>query len=112
MQLRHCSSINWPPDWIRIDGEGNLKLTGEIGTLRSIVGSRLEPLATIYLMMDFEGGSYMGTLSFSESSLSNQVFELLQQHIGDGLQQVGNLEFSPLISDEQTPDQPLRPDIY
>lgn len=101
MQLRRCSSINWPPNWIRIEGEGNPKLTGEIGILRSIVRSRLEPLTTCYLTMEFQGCSYLGTLSFRERSLSDQVFELLQQHRGDSIQQIGNLEFRPLMSDEQ-----------
>jgi hypothetical protein len=104
MKLRHCSSINWPPDWIRIDGEGDAKLTGEFGILRSIVRSCLEPVTTCYLTMEFQGCSYMGTLSFRERSLSDQVFELLQRHSGDSIQQIGSLEFRPLMSDGQMLD--------
>jgi hypothetical protein len=104
MKLRDYSSINWPPNWTRIEGEGDPTLTGEIGILRSIVRSRFEPLTTCYLMMDFQGCSYMGTLSFREGSLSRQVFELLQQHSGDSLHQIGNLEFNPADDDEQMLD--------
>jgi hypothetical protein len=105
MQLRRCSSIDWPPNWIRTEGEGNAKLIGEIGILASVVRSRFEPL-TCYLMMEFQGSSYMGTLLFRERSLSGQVFELLQQHSGDSIQQIGNLEFRALMRDEQVLDQP------
>ena len=92
MQLRHCSLINWPPNWIRIEGEGSPKLTGEIGILISIARSRLDPPTKCYLMMDFQGCSYMGILSFTEDSLFQQAFELLQQHSGDSIQQIGDLE--------------------
>jgi hypothetical protein len=62
-------------------------------------------------MMEFQGCSYMSTLQFRERSLSDQLFELLQQHSGDSIQQIGNLEFRPLMSDERTLDSALRPDI-
>ncbi len=101
MQLRRCSSIDWPPNWIRTEGEGNAKLIGEIGILRSVVRSRFEPLTTCYLMMEFQGSSYMGTLLFREGSLCRQVFELLQQHSGESIQQIGNLEFRPSDDDEK-----------
>ena len=108
MQLRHCPSINWPPNWIRIEGEGSPNLTGEIGIFRSIALSRLEPLTICYLMMDFQGCSYMGTLSFREGSLSRQVFELLQQHSGESIQQIGYLEFRPSDDDEKMLDSKSR----
>ena len=108
MQLRHCPSINWPPNWIRIEGEGSPNLTGEIGIFRSIALSRLEPLTICYLMMDFQGCSYMGTLSFREGSLSRQVFELLQQHSGESIQQIGYLEFRPSDDDEKMLDSNSR----
>src|SRR4051812_44821608 len=109
MQLRRCLSINWPPNWIRIEGEGDPQLTGEIGILRSIVRSRLQPLTTCYLMMDFQGCSYMGTLSIKEGSLSRQVFELLQQHSGDSIQQIGNLELRFSDDDGQMLDSKSGP---
>jgi hypothetical protein len=110
MQLRHCSLIHWPPNWIRIEGEGDPKLTGEIGIFRSITLSRLEPLTTCYLTMDFQGCSYIGTLSFRKGSLSRQLFELLQQHSGESIQEIGNLEFRASDDHKQMLDS--KSDLY
>jgi hypothetical protein len=92
MKLRDCPLLKWPPVWNKIEGLGDTPLTGEIGILRSTSLSHVQPDRILYLVMDFDGSSYMGSLLFEYSILCGQVFDLLQQCRGYSIQQIAELD--------------------
>ena len=98
MKLRHYPFAQWPPPWTRIDGTGNTDISGEIGTLRSVSLSRVEPITTCYLLVDFQGSAYMGKLLVKDATVCRHMLEFLQQHSGYSIQQIGNLDMPDTIS--------------
>jgi hypothetical protein len=96
MQIRDQLSLNrcWPPAWMRINGSGDKNLNGEVGILRRVELSRIEPIERCYLLMDHDASSYMGTLVFDDDAFCRQVYSFLQRHTGRTIQQVGDLELS------------------
>jgi hypothetical protein len=93
MTLRADPSIrNWPPAWTRIGGSGDANLRGEIGTLRSVEISRIEPTRICYLTIDFGSSSYMGALLLDDEIACRQTYEVLQYRIGCSIQEIGDLE--------------------
>jgi hypothetical protein len=98
MKLRQYPFAKWPPTWTRIDGTGSTDLTGEIGTLRSVSLSRVEPITTCYILVDFQGSAYMGKLLVQDATVCRRMLEFLQQHCGYSIQQIGNLDMPDTIS--------------
>jgi len=88
---------NWPPTWVQSGGlrdTATPTLHGEIGTLTQILLSRIEPYTRCYLLIEFKGESYMGTLIFEDAAFCRQIHNLLQQHCGDSIRRIGNLDLS------------------
>src|SRR5262245_65889928 len=106
MQLRNHPLMsyrgipNWPPAWIQTGGLQDIAtpaLQGEIGTLTQVLLSRIGPYKTCYLLIDFKDRSYMGTLLFDDATFCRQVHDLLQQHLGESIRQVGNVDVGYML---------------
>jgi hypothetical protein len=91
MKLRDHPSTKWPPTWTRIDGDGDIDVTGEIGTLKGASTSRVQP-KTCYLIVDVGASFYMGRLVCDNAAACRQVLALLQRQIGCSIKQIGDLE--------------------
>jgi hypothetical protein len=50
---------SWPPAWTWIGGTDNQYPKGEVGILKEITLSQIEPADRIFLYMDYEDASYM-----------------------------------------------------
>jgi len=88
---------NWPPAWtMRGGGQENSKniLRGEIGTLEQVVHSSIEPDARIFLVIQFAGKSYMGTLLFKDAVFCQLSAGVLEAHLGKTIKEIGDLELS------------------
>src|SRR5262245_13795597 len=88
---------NWPPSWVQTDGLRDIAtptLIGEVGTLTQVLLSRIEPRTRCFLLIDFKEQPYMGTLLFDDATFCRQVHGLLQQHLGESIRQIGNLDVS------------------
>jgi hypothetical protein len=55
---------NWPPVWTWVDGLENTLPKGEVGILKWVGLSGIEPIDRCYLYMNHEGSSYLGCLLF------------------------------------------------
>ena len=94
MKLReHPGLSNWPPDWLSTSGS-KTQLRGEAGTLTNVGLSRIEPITTIYLTVEYEGDSFMGTLFCKDAVVCRVVHDVLQKQIGRPFKQVSDLEIS------------------
>ena len=91
---------NWPPSWVQAGGLRDIAtptLLGEDGTLTQVLLSRIEPRTRCFLLIDFKDQSYMGTLLFDDAAFCCQVHDLLQQHLGESIRQVGNVDVGYML---------------
>ena len=72
----------------------NQTLKGEIGFLREVRVSRMGGFNRCFLVIDYEGSAYMGTLFVDNFAFCVQMFQLLRSHCGKSLTEIGNLELS------------------
>jgi hypothetical protein len=85
----------WPPQWTKIEGLGDNKLTGEIGKLNSVSLSRLEPPTACYLLIEVGASSYMGAIMCDDDDdLCRKIYDLLQNHIGKPIKEIGDLDLT------------------
>jgi hypothetical protein len=88
---------NWPPIWTWRGGSGERGTPrGEIGVLRDVFLSRVEPRSRVYLIMEHDGAEYMGCLIFNEEKICGQLCQLLARHCGVAISAIGSLDLSYL----------------
>jgi hypothetical protein len=90
--LRHAGGSNWPPVWMQRRIDGFKAQTGEIGVLiyvHAASGSNKCDLAIVD-----ENENYTGTLLFDDAKSCHQIADLLRQHIGKSIKDIGDLDVS------------------
>ncbi len=100
MQLRHHPAMsydgisNWPPTWTKSCGAaGSVDvLQGEVGTLRRVLPSRIEPCARLFLQVGFGGKSYRAILLFNAAAVCRYLTDVLQAYLGRTIKEIGDLE--------------------
>ena len=87
---------NWPPVWSRLRGGKDLRPKGEVGVLREILRPAVDfaPANKFFIVMEFEGTSYMGCVVFEDVTFCNQVEILLRAHCGRAIEFIGGLDVS------------------
>jgi len=89
---------NWPPIWTWRGGEGlDRRPRGEIGVLRDVFLSRVEPRSRLYLIIEHENEEYMGCLLFADATFCAQICELLNKHCGCRVAELGDLDVTELM---------------
>jgi hypothetical protein len=89
MSYRHVR--NWPPVWTQARKETNKTLRGEVGILRYV---QRPTLNKCYLVIDYYGEYFVGTLIFDDFAFSAQVGELLQKQVGRSIKEIGDIDLS------------------
>jgi hypothetical protein len=88
---------NWPPTWTKSGGALDRAkdiLRGEIGVLDRVIPSAIEPHARIFLVIQFAGSSYMGTLLFQDAVFCRHITAVLQTQVGKTIKEIGVLDLS------------------
>jgi hypothetical protein len=88
---------NWPPVWTWIAGEQNKRPKGEVGVLRKIGISEIEPGNRCFLCMEYEEEWYIGCVLFDDPSFCRQIANLLHSCRGRGIAEIGDLDLSPTL---------------
>jgi hypothetical protein len=88
---------NWPPTWTWRGGQENIRPKGEVGILRDVFLSRVEPKSRIFLIVEHEKQEYMGCLLFSDWTFCGQISELLRSHCGKSIAEIGSLDISHVV---------------
>ena len=85
---------NWPPAWTRIRGGLDSHPAGEVGILREIVWSPIQvrPLDRFFLVIDYEGTTYMGCLLFDDAAFCLETQRLLRSYTGYTIEHIGGLD--------------------
>ena len=93
LMSRHCVH-NWPPVWTWIDGGEDDHPNGEVGILKEILVSRLQPEDRCFLRISYQGSDYLGCLLFDDPALCKQIIKLLQSYCDRRIAEIGSLDLS------------------
>ena len=85
---------SWPPAWTWIDGVENKPRRGEIGTLRAITLTKLNPANRCYLYIDHEGSSYISCLLFDDEAFCRHIVKLLEGYCNRTIAEIGGIDLS------------------
>ena len=98
--MNYRGLTSWPPIWTWRGGPGEDEgARGEVGILRDVFLSRVEPRSRVYLIMEYEGTEYMGCmgcLRFNDAETCKQICELLANHCGSPISRIGSLDLGYL----------------
>jgi hypothetical protein len=90
--MRYHGLPNWPPTWSWTGGLNNKHPTGEIGILKSVELSNVQPADRCFLTIEHEGSSYMGCLLFDDHAFCRYVAKLLDSHCNRPIADIGSLD--------------------
>jgi len=90
--FNHRGVPSWPPTWTWVDGLDNNHPIGEIGTLREVYPSKIEPVDRCFLYIDFGGASYLGCLFIDDTAFCRQIVELLLANRNHPIAEIGSLD--------------------
>jgi hypothetical protein len=100
MLLRHHPLMsrygvcNWPPVWIWVNGPENKFPTGEVGILKWVGLTGIQPPDRCYLYIEHEGSTYLGCLLFDESIFCRQVAKLLESYSDRPIAEIGSIDLA------------------
>jgi hypothetical protein len=87
---------NWPPVWTRARDSMIKTVMGEVGVL-TYVHCNAEIPSRCYLVMDYEGETYVGTLLFDDDTFCQQVANFLRLYVNYSIEDVGDLDISHMF---------------
>jgi hypothetical protein len=88
---------NWPPTWSWIDGREDNHPRGEIGILRAVLLSKLQPANRCFLLIFYERSSYLGCLLFDDLAFCDQIVKLLQSYCNRPIAEISSLDVGHLF---------------
>jgi hypothetical protein len=85
---------NWPLSWTWLDGVENKYPGGEIGTLKSVLLSKLKRANRCFLLIQHEGSSYLGCLLFDDLAFCKSITRVLQFCCNRSIAEIGGIDVS------------------
>jgi hypothetical protein len=85
---------NWPPVWTWVDGEQNKFPRGEVGILKWVGLSGIQPSDRCYLYIEHEESTYLGCLLFDDHPFCRYVAKLLESNCNRSIAEIGSLDLS------------------
>jgi hypothetical protein len=83
---------NWPPAWTWIGGNGNTHPKGEVGILKEVLASNVDPANRFFLIIDYGQSTYIGCLLFGDRSFCRSIRVLVENYCGHSIQDIGSLD--------------------
>lgn len=96
MKLRDHPLVrpSWPPAWWWRAGGKKKHPKGEVGRLKEVQPYSIQPPDRFYLIMEYAGAEYLGVLLVEDYALCQQLFNLLPQHCGKTIREIGDIDVS------------------
>ena len=66
--------------------------------MKEVISCSVKPANRCYLIMEYDGAEYLGVLRFDSYSFCQRVYDLLLQHCGESIKQIGAIELDPQAS--------------
>ena len=92
MSYRGVPSL--PPSWNWTNGFENKGPRGEIGILKAVSLSKIEPANRCYLYMDHEESSYIGCLLVDDFAFCRHIAEVLRFCCNRPIAEIGSLDLA------------------
>jgi hypothetical protein len=92
--MRYHGLPNWPPAWTWIGGVENKQPQGEVGILKTIELSKVQPANRFFLRIEYEKSSYMGCLLFDDRVFCSQMANLLEGYCNRPIAEIGSLDLA------------------
>jgi hypothetical protein len=99
--LSYKGVTSWPPTWLWGGGGRYVHALGEVGVLKDVMLSSVEPYEKYFLIMEHEGRKYIGTLLVGDSSFRQQIYTVLIEHRGKPIQEIGEIDLSYMPKKQQ-----------
>jgi len=87
---------NWPPAWLCTDGYDQHP-KGEVGTLKAVFRSDMQPPNRCFLLTTHQESEYLGCLLFDDQAFCRQVMELLKARCNRSVAEIDSLDLSHLL---------------
>jgi len=90
---------SWPPVWTwvngpEIDGPANKSLKGEVGILKWVGLTGIQPSDRCYLYIDHEASSYLGCLLFDDPTFCRYIAKLLEGYCNRPIAEIGSIDLA------------------
>src|SRR5262245_8022020 len=85
---------SWPPGWLWRTGNDTTNPKGEVGILKDVILSTIEPDNRCFLVMEHLDAEYIGALLLSDTVFSREIFGVLIQNRGKKIQEIGDIDLS------------------
>ena len=88
---------SWPPTWLWRTGNETTHPKGEIGILKDVIPSTIEPYDRCFLVMEHCGAEYIGALLLSDPAFCREIFGVLIQNRGKTIQEIGSINLRYML---------------
>ena len=89
---------SWPPVWTFVRGvEKKHPRREEIGILKEVTISNIQPADRCFLHIEHEGSTYIGCLLVEDPVFCSQIVTLLQGYLNRPVAEIGSLNISSLL---------------
>ena len=95
--FRYHGMHSWPPTWTWIAGLDNKHPKGEVGILRRVQKSKVQPADRCFLYIDFDDSSYIGCLLCADHAFCTQMVRILEANLNKTIRQIGSLDISRML---------------
>ena len=85
---------SWPPDWLWRSGYDDTHPQGEVGILKSVTASGIQPYYRCFLLMEHCGAEYKGVLSLSDPAFWREVYRVLIRSSGKTIREIGETDLT------------------
>jgi hypothetical protein len=82
----------WPPTWLWGGGDRYIHAIGEVGVLKDVMFSNIEPYEKCFLIMEHEGRKYIGTLLLGDPSFCQVICAVLVEQRGKLIRDIGDID--------------------
>ena len=88
---------SWPPIWLWRGGKKVPRPYGEVGILKEVTLSTVQPCSMCFLIIEHQGAEYLGILKFSDSALCRTIHDVLVRHCSRSIREIGDIDLSHLL---------------
>jgi hypothetical protein len=92
--MRYHGVPNWPPIWTWSGGLEKKYPQGEIGILKKLRLTIVEPIDRCYLYIEHEGSEYIGCLLFDDHAFCRQITEILRFCCNRSIADIGSIDLA------------------
>jgi hypothetical protein len=93
--MSYKGNRSWPPSWLR-RGNQTTNPQGEVGILKDVIPSSIEPYDKYFVIMEHSGAEYVGVLLVRDTAL-REIFGILLQNRGKTIEEIGNIDLADTL---------------